>query len=254
MKRISLFIAAAALAAASLSAYTPKVVAHRGHWQPEGSAQNSIRALVKADSVGVDAVELDVWIDATGTVWVNHNKDINGVVIETADSATVAREHLSNGEPIPTLRRFLAVASELRPDIVLEVKTHEDSLREDAAVDAAIAMVNAAGLAPRTTYITFSRRAFERMVARSGCPVQFLSAVEPAELKALGGTAADYNIIHFRKHPTWIDDLHALGLGVNVWTVNKPEDLRWCIDQGVDFITTNEPELLIQILQEQQEK
>ncbi|MDE6311857.1 MAG: glycerophosphodiester phosphodiesterase [Muribaculaceae bacterium] len=248
MKLRFIFVLMVVFAGLAVFARAPRVVAHRGHWKPEGSAQNSIRALVKADSVGVDAVELDVWIDSTGTVWVNHNRDINGVVIESADSATVARERLSNGEPIPTLRRFLTVASSLRPDIVLEVKTHADSLREDAAVDASIALVNELGLAPRTTYITFSRRAFERLVARSGCPAQFLSAVEPAELKALGATAADYNIIHFRKHPTWIKDLHELGLGVNVWTVNSPEDLRWCIDEGVDFITTNEPELLIEIL------
>ncbi len=234
----------------SASAYTPKVVAHRGHWRAEGSAQNSIRALVKADSVGCDAVELDVWIDADGTMWVNHNKDINGLVIETSRTADVAPQKLANGEPIPTLDRFLDTAATLRPDIVLEIKPHADSLREDRAVDEAIAMVNTKGLAPRTTYITFSRRAFDRLVARSGCPVQFLSATEPALLKQIGGSAADYNIIHFRRHDGWIDELHALGLGVNVWTVDKPEDLEWCIRQGVDFITTNEPELTIKLIGE----
>ena len=28
---------------------------------------------------------------------------------------------------------------------------------------------------------------------------------------------------------------------VNAWTVDKDEDIRWCIDNGVDFITTNVP-------------
>lgn len=234
----------------SAAAVKPKVVAHRGHWRAQGSAQNSIRALVKADSVGCDAVELDVWIDADGTLWVNHNKDIGGVVIETSHTPDVASRRLANGEPVPTLDRFLDTAATLRPDIVLEIKPHADSLREDCAVDAAIAMINAKGLAPRTTYITFSRRAFDRLVARGGCPVQFLSATEPALLKEIGATAADYNIIHFRRHTGWIDELHALGLGVNVWTVDKPEDLRWCIGQGVDFITTNEPELTIGLIAE----
>ena len=56
------------LAAFVLPSYAakPKVVAHRGYWKTEGSAQNSIRALVKADSVGCHSTEFDVWISADG--------------------------------------------------------------------------------------------------------------------------------------------------------------------------------------------
>ena len=39
-----------------------------------------------------------------------------------------------------------------------------------------------------------------------------------------------------------------MGLKVNVWTVDSREDLQWCIDQGFDFITTNEPVLLRDML------
>ena len=37
---------------------------------------------------------------------------------------------------------------------------------------------------------------------------------------------------------------HELGLGVNVWTVDSEEDMRYFIDLGVDFITTDYPERL----------
>ena len=37
-----------------------KIVAHRGYWKTESSAQNSIRAIVKADSIGVYGSEFDV--------------------------------------------------------------------------------------------------------------------------------------------------------------------------------------------------
>ena len=50
------------------------------------------------------------------------------------------------------------------------------------------------------------------------------------------------------RSPEWIAQCHDLGLLVNVWTVNAPEDMKWCIDRGVDFITTNEPELLQKML------
>jgi len=35
---------------------------------------------------------------------------------------------------------------------------------------------------------------------------------------------------------------------VNVWTVNSDRDMDWCINYGVDFITTNDPERLQQKL------
>ena len=42
----------------------PKIVAHRGYWDIEGSAQNSVSALIKADSIRCDACEFDVWLTA----------------------------------------------------------------------------------------------------------------------------------------------------------------------------------------------
>ena len=51
-----------------------------------------------------------------------------------------------------------------------------------------------------------------------------------------------------RKHAEWIGECHRLGMKVKIWTGNKQEDLQWCIDGGADFITTNEPELLQQLL------
>ena len=44
---------------------------------------------------------------------------------------------------------------------------------------------------------------------------------------------------------------HELGQKVNVWTVNKPEDIQKIIDLKVDFITTDEPLLVREILHKQ---
>lgn len=51
-----------------------------------------------------------------------------------------------------------------------------------------------------------------------------------------------------RKHPEWVEQAHKLGLEVNVWTVDEEEDMRYFIDLGVDYITTNFPEQLQQLL------
>ncbi|MEZ7954341.1 MAG: glycerophosphodiester phosphodiesterase family protein, partial [Bacteroidales bacterium] len=58
----------------------------------------------------------------------------------------------------------------------------------------------------------------------------------------------DFNISMFRKDPLLVKKAKERGLTVNVWTVNSEEDLRAMIDLRVDYITTNEPELLFKIL------
>ena len=45
-----------------------------------------------------------------------------------------------------------------------------------------------------------------------------------------------------KKRPEWIHEAHRLGMTVNVWTVNDTENLKWCVDNKVDFITTDNPE------------
>ena len=53
------------------------------------------------------------------------------------------------------------------------------------------------------------------------------------------------------KRPEWVKESHDLGQKVNVWTVNRPEDIQKVIDLKVDFITTDEPLLVREILDKQ---
>ena len=47
-----------------------------------------------------------------------------------------------------------------------------------------------------------------------------------------------------------IKKAHDLGLVVNVWTINDAEQMKLLIEQGVDCITTNEPEILLELLKQ----
>lgn len=247
VKKLLAFIVA--LSPLVASAAIPKVVAHRGYWNVPGASQNSIAALQKADSIHADAVELDVWISSDDVLFVNHDPSYQGLVLEQTPAAQLSKCRLSNGEALPTLSDFLEAAKKTNVDLVVEIKSHADKKREDRAVSEVVKMVREKDLESRTSYITFSRNAFDGLVAMTERPVQYLDPMEPALLESLGGAGGDYHISVYRKNPHWIDELQDKGKTVNVWTVDKPEDLQWCIDRGVDFITTNEPELAMSLIE-----
>lgn len=252
MKKKVMLMAVALLAGtAALQAAQPKVIAHRGYWNTEGAAQNSIRSLVKADSIGCYASEFDVWMTPDSVMIVNHDPTINGVVIQNTPAGEVRLQKLANGEVVPTLDEYLETASKLNTRLVLELKTHDSRAREKAAVKKSVDMIKKYGLENKTDYIVFSKDAFKEFikVAPKGSKVYFLNGdYTPGQIKFSKGAGIDYSLKVMKKHPEWIKDCHDRGLEVNVWTVNEPEDMKWCIEQGVDYITTNEPERLQQML------
>ncbi len=221
-----------------------KTIAHRGYWDTAGSAQNSIAALLKADSINAYASEFDVWITKDGQVVVNHDPDINGVVIETTNYADLKNQLLSNGEVIPLLRDYLLKGKECATRLVLEVKSHKNQERENACIDEALKMIRDMSLTPdKIEFISFSLNACKRICDNAkGYNIAYLNGdLTPAEIKANGFTGIDYHMKVIRKNPQWVKECHDLGLTVNVWTVNKLSDMKFCIKLGVDYITTNKP-------------
>lgn len=221
----------------------PKVIAHRGYWTPAGSAQNSIRALVLADSVGAYGSEFDVWMTTDSVLVLNHDRDINGVVIQESPSSLVLAQKLPNGENVPTLSQFLDVAKDLNINLVLELKEHSTPEANISAATKAVEMIKDKGLYDRTDYISFSPYAFQQFIkVAPGREVSFLyDLILPDRIKELGGTGIDYNIGHFWNNPELTRQCHDMGLKVNIWTVDSDEDINFSIDQGVDYITTNQP-------------
>ena len=68
--------------------------------------------------------------------------------------------------------------------------------------------------------------------------------------KAMGISGIDYKYDVLKKKPHWIKSCHKRGLKVNVWTVDDEDKLRWVIEQGVDYITTDDPVLATKLIKE----
>ena len=84
-----------------------KVIAHRGYWKCEGSAQNSIRSLERANEIKVYGSEFDVHLTADNVPVVFHDRKIEGKDIQTTPYAELKDLKLPNGETLPTLEQYL---------------------------------------------------------------------------------------------------------------------------------------------------
>ena len=236
---------------ANIQAQQTKVIAHRGFWKTSGSAQNSITALVKADSIHCYGSEFDVWITTDGQLVVNHDETFKGVTIQDATAAVCTAVRLNNGEQLPTLEQYLSRGQQLTTRLILELKPHRTPEQETKAIEGIVRMIKDFNLENRVEYISFSKHATKEFIrlAPKGTPVYYLSGdATPQELKSWGCAGPDYHFSVFQKNPEWIEQCHKLGMKVNAWTVNDAKNMQWLIEHKVDFITTNEPVLLQQEL------
>lgn len=237
------FACACALFALTGQAQT-QVIAHRGFWKTEGSAQNSITALKKAAEAKVYGSEFDVQLTADGIVVVNHDDTINGLTIADTKYAQLKDLKLKNCETLPTLADYLKAGKQLPGiQLILEIKPHKTKELEDQAASACVKLVKEYGLEKQVEYISFSMNICEQLAKLTpGAEIAYLkSDIAPKEVKAKGLTGIDYYYKVFDKHPEWVKEAHDLGMKVNVWTVNQNEDMQKLIKLGVDYITTDQP-------------
>lgn len=227
-----------------------KVIAHRGYWKA-GVPQNSVAALAKAQGLGLYGAEFDVWITTDGEVVLNHDATLsNGVVIETASYDDIKNFTLSNGEKLPTLKDYLEQGKkDPSTKLILEIKSHSKSTggisNNNRVAEACVNMVKAAGMTAQVEYIAFSLDVCKKVLElQPDAIVAYLNGDKtPQSLHDLKIKGIDYNISVLRSNPGWIIEAQNLGMTVNVWTVNSESDILQMIDQGVDYITTDEPEV-----------
>lgn len=256
-KKINLITLLALLFAAQGWSQT-QIIAHRGFWKTEGSAQNSITALMKADSIGMYGSEMDIWLSSDGVPVVNHDADVTmegkKLVIEETPAATLRKVKLSNGEPLPTLEEYLNAFEKCKQTkLIIEFKSHKEHARENELVEKTVKMVRDRGLQNKVEYISFSlNTVLKTRELEPEMPVYYLNGnLSPRELTAIKMTGLDYHYGILLSKPEWVKQAHELGLKVNTWTVNKAEDIQQIIDLGVDFISTDEPLLTRELLNKQ---
>lgn len=230
-----------------------RVIAHQGAWKADSLPSNSIASLQRAIALTCYGSEFDVHLTKDDVLVVNHDRDFYGLDIATSTYQELLAIRHPNGEAIPTAEAYLREGMK-QTDTKLVFELKPSNLGQERALhsaDLTVALVKEMGAAEYVEYILFDYQSAKRIIELDPqAKVSYLNGdVPPSQAKADGFYGLDYNINVFREHPEWIDEAKELGLAVNVWTINEVEDMEDFIRKGVDFITTDEPQLLQSLLQ-----
>ncbi len=232
-----------------------QIIAHRGFWKTDGSAQNSLTALKKANEIKAYGSELDIWLSSDGIPVVFHDGSLtlNGekLIIQDTPASVLTQFKLSNGENLPTFEEYLDTFENCHDTkLIIEFKSHKTKYQEDELTEKVLKMIRDRKLQNRVEYISFSLNFVVKTIQLDPLAhVYFLSGnLSPNYIKQIGAAGIDYNVKVIKDNPQWVKECHDLGLKVNVWTVNNPEDIQQMIDLKVDFITTDEPLLVGEML------
>ena len=253
MKTLKNLLFILCIAAVMTAQAQTQVIAHRGYWDCEGSAQNSITALQKAAEIQIYGSEFDVHLTADGNLVVNHDAAIQGYKIAETPYKTLKKLRLDNGENISTLKNYLKEGKKYpHLKLILEAKPLKSKEKEDIMAKRIVSCVQEYGLEKQIEYISFSQNLCQQF--KEMCPtaeIAYLNGdLSPKEVKDKGWTGIDYHYKVFRKHPEWIQEAHELGLKVNSWTVNRKKDMQELTKLNIDYLTTNDPLLAKEIVQQ----
>lgn len=234
----------------------PGIVAHRGFYKYEGSAENTISALQNTIDHDLYASEFDVRFTSDGVGILYHDAAINGRPIEDAryhDLYANPAFTLKNGETIPPLKDALAIFKKASDEqfasrgtttrILWEVKMPNRKERRDETIRRTAEMLKDYPLRDLVQLISFDLECCRQLAALlPDVPVAYLGGdVPPAQLKEHGISGIVYHYKVIFAHPEWVKEAHQLGMTVNVWTVNDANDAVSLSNLGVDYITTDLP-------------
>lgn len=227
-------------------------VAHRGAFKKNGFPENSIAALREAIRLRCTGSEFDVRMTADDSLVINHDPRYQTREIEKTTYGELIKVKLSNGEILPTLREFLTAGMQNNPQtrLVVEIKPSDISKeRGQLVAERVVKLVEELKAVQKVVYISFDYDILKKILQLDRkASTQYLNGDHPPEqLKADGIQGADYNISVFKKNPDWIARAQKNHIILNAWTVNEEADMKWFLSQKFDFITTNEPELLLSI-------
>ena len=304
MQRLALILAAALLAPLH-AAQAFDLQGHRG--ARGLAPENTIAGFAKALAIGVHTLETDIAISRDGVLLISHDPSLNpditrgpdgqflparGPVIFHAPWAELQRYDVGRLKPgtryagqypdqqpvdgarLPALAELFALvkrAGDPKLRLALETKINplapDDTAAPEPFARALVAAVRDAGLATRTSILSFDWRTLQ-VIQREApeIPTVYLTARQrwldnvgrgpatpwtagfaladhgsvPKMIRAAGGKV--WSSFHGDLDAAQVKEAQALGLQVLAWTVNEPAQIEAMLDLGVDGIVSDRPD------------
>lgn len=299
---------AALLLGASLHSHAFDLQGHRG--ARALSPENTLASFAQALAIGVTTLELDIGITKDGVLVITHDRALNpnitrgpdgqfldarGPLIHsltfeelsrydvgrlkpgTAYAQQYPEQQAKDGTRIPRLADLFAMVKKSGNEQVrfaIETKVSPlapgDTLEIEAYTRAVIAAIREAGMASRSSILSFDWRTL-KLVQREApeIPTVYLSVQQggdtigatlpngspwtagmlyrdhgsvPRMIKAAGGAVWSANYLDLTAAK--VKEAQGLGLKVLAWTVNDPAQMRTLLDMGVDGIVSDRPDLV----------
>lgn len=212
------------------------VVAHKGGLSC--GPENTLEAFANSASTGADMIELDVRTTKDGIQVINHDAKISGKKIKDKKYS----ELLKYKPDLCTLDEALDVIYD--SGLLLQVE-----LKDTADATKTVNAVREHDMEDRVIYISFEKdllRKVRKMDANARLGFIFMDSV-PSKLDSFIDELDISALMVHHKLLTQsrLDGWHDQGLQVNVWTIDDySECVRW-INMGVDYITSNYPEIAV---------
>ena len=235
------------------------VIGHRG--APALAPENTLPSFMKAIELGVDYIELDVRASKDGKLVIIHDETVNRTTDAKGPVSSYTLTSLRKldagrwfGEEfkdvrIPTIEEVLGLVKD-KTSVVIHIK-HEGieekvlkAVREYDIIHGCIIM------AP----LTVSKRI---KLSEPIIPIQAdLPEINPRDaIDMLAENLVDIASIHISNlNKNLVKLCHRSGLLVNVWDVDRPEQVEKCKECEVEFVTTNDPKTVLETLRNLQSR
>jgi glycerophosphoryl diester phosphodiesterase len=248
----------------------PLIFAHRGG--AKLAPENTLAAFDRGLEAGADGLELDVRLSRDALPVVSHDATLERTTNASGPVSDMTARQLAavdagyrfsrdgafpwrgRGLGVPTLPEVLA----RYPACPLIVEMKVDSVE---MAEATIHAVRAAGAIDRVCLSSFGRQALD--VARSYEPRIATGAAGAETRRALNRSRVGWTVtgapyrayqVPERRGLTsivsrrFIRAAHRAGVLVQVWIVDRPEDIRRLLGWGVDGIITDRPDVAVETL------
>lgn len=238
-----------------------KIFAHRGAsaYAPE----NTLEAFALAMEMGADGIELDVQLTKDGEVVVVHDETIDRVsnrkgYVKDYTLAELKTFTFDNnieayaGAKIATLKEVLELVKPGKMEVNIELKTGIYWYPE--IEKKVIKIVEETGMKDRVIYSSFNHYSIQKvreLDAEAETAYLYGDVMLDVEKYAKDtGVCGLHPAVYHLKMADFMERYKESGLKVRVWTVNDENDMKEFIENDLEAVITNYPDVALKVREE----